>query len=132
MPADELLQLTERLLRAIASGDWATYEELCDPTLTAFEPEGQGHMIEGMAFHRFYFDLPKAAAGGSLTTLAQPRVRMLGDDAAVVSYVRLVQRADSAGHASTAAFEETRVWHRTSGRWRHVHFHRSPAPLHAS
>ncbi len=37
---DELLRLTERLLESIATADWATYEELCDPTLSAFEPEG--------------------------------------------------------------------------------------------
>ncbi|MFM8486316.1 MAG: hypothetical protein ACKOCH_08260 [Bacteroidota bacterium] len=23
--------------------------------------------------------------------------------------------------------EETRVWHRQQGKWKHVHFHRSPA-----
>ena len=37
--ADELLRLNARLLESIASGDWATYEELCDPSLTAFEPD---------------------------------------------------------------------------------------------
>ena len=32
----ELLALTQRLLESITNGDWATYQELCDPTLTAY------------------------------------------------------------------------------------------------
>jgi ketosteroid isomerase-like protein len=126
--ADDLLQLNQRLLDAIADGDWATYEQLCDPTLTCFEPEAQGQMVEGLPFHRFYFDL--AAGGGRPapprnTTLARPHVRIMGD-AAVVCYVRLNQRVDAAGQPTVAAVEETRVWQRRDGRWRHVHFHRSP------
>ncbi len=35
---EDLLQLTRRLLTSIAERDWATYQELCDPALTAFEP----------------------------------------------------------------------------------------------
>ena len=31
-----------------------------------------------------------------------------------------------------AAFEETRVWQRRDGRWRHVHFHRSPVRIQQS
>ncbi len=37
--SEELLQLNQRLLDAITDSDWAVYQELCDPTLTAFEPE---------------------------------------------------------------------------------------------
>ena len=40
---EELLRLNQRLLESIAAGDWAVYEELCDPSLTAFEPEAAGH-----------------------------------------------------------------------------------------
>src|SRR4051812_37543796 len=122
-PTDELLALTQRLLDAIAQGDWPTYEELCDPTLTAFEPEACGQLVEGLAFHRFYFH-PAERPGRRQTTLAAPRVRLMGD-AAVVTYVRLNQRADADGAAHTTAFAETRVWQRRDGRWRHVHFHRS-------
>jgi calcium/calmodulin-dependent protein kinase (CaM kinase) II len=122
-PAAEVLALTQRLLDAIAAGDWPTYEELCAPDLTAFEPEACGHLVEGLAFHRFYFDLPARPARRQ-TTLAAPRVRLLGD-VAVVTYVRLNQQADPDGVPHAAAFAETRVWQRHDGRWRHVHFHRS-------
>jgi hypothetical protein len=120
----ELLDLTERLLAAIAARDWATYELLCDASLSAFEPEARGQLGEGLAFHQFYFGLdgPKSA---SQATICAPHVRLLGDDAAVVSYVRLVQRVDASGAPQTARFEETRIWQRQGGRWKHVHFHRS-------
>jgi hypothetical protein len=53
---------------------------------------------------------------------------MLGDGAAVVTYVRLTQFLNDAGVPCTSSFEETRVWLRhEDGRWRHVHFHRSVA-----
>ena len=32
-----------------------------------------------------------------------------------------------AGSPVTTHFEETRVWQRIGGKWRHVHIHRSPA-----
>ena len=118
----ELLELNQRLLDAIASADWETYEQLCDPQLTAFEPEAAGQRVEGLPFHRFYFDL-----GGddrTRTTMVDPRVRWLGTDAAVVTFVRLTQRVGLDG-PSTQACEETRVWERRDGRWWHIHFHRS-------
>ena len=32
------------------------YRKLVDPQLTCFEPETCGNLIEGLDFHRFYFD----------------------------------------------------------------------------
>jgi calcium/calmodulin-dependent protein kinase (CaM kinase) II len=46
-------------------------------------------------------------------------------DSAVVSYIRLVQRLGGDGQPATATVEETRVWQKQSGAWKHVHFHRS-------
>ncbi len=122
-PAD-LLTLNQRLLDCIADGDWATYQELCDPTLTAIETESHGQRVEGLAFHRFYFDLG-GIRGRHQTTMTDPHVRLMGD-VAVLSYVRLVQKMGPDGQAMTAAQSETRVWQRREGRWWHVHFHRSP------
>ena len=122
-PAQEILQLNQRLLDAIANADWATYIELCDPSLTAFEPEALGQLVEGLEFHRFYFDLG-APDRPRTTTMASPHVRVMGS-VAVVSYVRLVQRLDPSGAPLTTQTDETRVWRREDGAWRHVHFHRS-------
>jgi calcium/calmodulin-dependent protein kinase (CaM kinase) II len=120
----ELVELTKQLLASIAARDWKLYAELCDERMTCFEPEARGHLVEGLAFHKYYFDLP-ATGGTRNTTLVAPHVRMLGSDAAVVSYVRLIQVTSASGQSETVAFEETRVWQRINGRWKHVHFHRS-------
>src|SRR5947209_3644494 len=120
----ELLALNQRLLESISAGDWAAYQELCDPSLTAVEPESHGQVVEGLAFHRFYFDLG-GIRGRHQTTICAPHVRVMGD-VGVVVYQRLVQRVGGDGQAATAAAAETRVWQRKDGRWRHVHFHRTP------
>ena len=120
---EQVLDLNQRLLLSIVKGDWATYSELCDPTLTAFEPESRGQLVEGMEFHKFYFE-QGGIAGPHNTTICAPHVRLL-DNVAVVCYVRLVQRLDDAGKPVTFRSEETRVWHCEDGVWRHVHFHRS-------
>jgi calcium/calmodulin-dependent protein kinase (CaM kinase) II len=123
--AQELLRLNAALLDAIARADWDAYATLCDPGLTCFEPEARGHLVEGMPFHHFYFKLGGATAPYE-TTMASPHVRVMGD-VAVVSYVRLNQRVTADSAPVTRAVEETRVWQRQAGAWKHVHFHRSPA-----
>jgi calcium/calmodulin-dependent protein kinase (CaM kinase) II len=119
----ELLRFNQDLLDAIARADWGRYAELCDPSLTCFEPEACGHLVAGMAFHQFYFNLG-GVQGEHLTTMTSPHVRVMGD-VAVVSYVRLNQRLQPDGAPITRAVEETRIWQRQKGTWRHVHFHRS-------
>ena len=122
-PTLELIELNQKLLDCIARCDWVTYQELCDPSLTAFEPEGCGQLIEGLPFHHFYFDMDEQHARHQ-TTMLRPHVRVMGD-VAVVAYVRLNQRIAPDGRPCSTAFEETRVWQRREERWRHVHFHRS-------
>lgn len=119
----ELLDLSRQLLESIANADWESYSRLCDPTLSAFEPESLGHLVEGMEFHRFYFERG-GIEGAHNTTLASPHVRLLGN-AAVVTYTRLTQRLDAQGSPILTQGQETRIWHRQDGVWRHVHFHRS-------
>lgn len=125
-PAEqELIDLNQKLLNSIAHGDWGTYTELCDPTLTAFEPEALSHLISGMDFHHFYFKL----SGGQIkpqNTIVDPHVRIMGD-VAVVAYYRLTQYVGDGGGAGTRGTEETRIWQRQNGKWKHVHFHRSPS-----
>ena len=119
-----LLDLTQQLLECVAAGDWETYQSLCDPTLSAFEPEARGELVVGMDFHRFYFAL-EHEPGPAQTTMIAPHVRCLGSDVAVVSYVRLIQHLGPDRQPRTARFEETRVWQQQDGSWRNVHFHRS-------
>lgn len=130
----EIINLTQQLLDAIAHGDWETYENLCDANLTAFEPEAHGHLVNGLGFHKFYFEnQPKRKRDGgeekpeplANTTISAPHVRMIGDSVAIISYVRLIQKMHPHRGATTKKFEETRVWERRNGKWIHVHFHRS-------
>jgi hypothetical protein len=120
---ENILGLNERLLQSITDRDWDTYAAICDPTLSCFEPESRGQLVEGLEFHRYYFEQGKRNPASN-TTICSPHVRLLGD-AAVVCYVRLIQTLDDAGRHVTHRFEETRVWQRQEDGWRHVHFHRS-------
>ena len=43
----EVLRANDSLLAAIASMDFHAYEKASDSTLTCFEPETKGHLIEG-------------------------------------------------------------------------------------
>ena len=120
---EALLALNQRLLDSISQADWLTYASLCDPTLTAFEPEASGQLVEGLKFHEYYFTNARPATPVN-STMASPQVRLLGDTA-IVTYTRLTQRLAADGKAQTDALNETRVWHRQGGSWKHVHFHRS-------
>ncbi|GAB1610141.1 hypothetical protein Ahia01_001300100, partial [Argonauta hians] len=59
------------------------------------------------------------------TTILNPHVHLLGEDAACIAYVRLTQYIDRDGVPITVQSEETRVWQRKDGKWQNVHFHRS-------
>ncbi|GAB6018835.1 hypothetical protein CHUAL_000496 [Chamberlinius hualienensis] len=120
----EIIKITGQLLDAINTGDYETYTKISDPHLTAFEPESLGHLVEGMDFHKFYFDNSKNCKSMNMNIL-NPHVHLLGEDGACIAYIRLTQYMDRSGIAHTHQSEETRIWHRRDGKWQHVHFHRS-------
>jgi calcium/calmodulin-dependent protein kinase (CaM kinase) II len=124
----EILDLTRQILAAVAAGDWTAYRRLVADDLTCFEPEARGQLVEGLPFHEFYFKLPTDPARSPrpvTTTIASPVVKLLSDTVALVAYVRLTQTLDDAGRPVTKPCEETRIWRKAGGHWKHVHFHRS-------
>ncbi len=121
---DAILDLTQRLLVCIARSDCDTYKELCCPSLTCFEPEAMGNLVDGLEFHHYYFNLP-ASSSPIQSTIVAPHIRIMGD-VAVIAYIRLTQKLAD-GKPVTVSMEETRVWQRQHGKWKHVHFHRSSA-----
>ncbi|XP_034937572.1 calcium/calmodulin-dependent protein kinase type II alpha chain isoform X28 [Chelonus insularis] len=132
----EIIKMTEQLIENINTGDFEGYTKICDPHLTAFEPEALGNLVEGMDFHKFYFDnvLGKNSSCKAVnTTILNPHVHLLGEDAACIAYVRLTQYVDKQGVAHTQQSEESRVWHKKDNKWQNVHFHRSavtgPSPF---
>ncbi|XP_067142677.1 calcium/calmodulin-dependent protein kinase type II alpha chain-like isoform X8 [Centruroides vittatus] len=120
----EIIKITEQVIEAISNGDFEMYTKFCDPQMTAFEPEALGNLVEGMDFHKFYFDNGKNNKALN-TTILNPTVHLLGDDAACIAYIRLTQFMDKSGLAHTQQSEETRVWYKKDGKWQNVHFHRS-------
>ncbi|XP_050922528.1 calcium/calmodulin-dependent protein kinase type II subunit gamma isoform X13 [Lates calcarifer] len=125
----EIIKITEQLIEAINNGDFDAYTRICDPGLTSFEPEALGNLVEGMDFHKFYFENLLSKNNKPVhTTLLNPHVHLIGEDAACIAYIRLTQFVDSTGHPRSSQSEETRVWHRRDGKWLNVHFHCSGAP----
>ncbi|XP_060712301.1 calcium/calmodulin-dependent protein kinase type II delta chain isoform X25 [Hemiscyllium ocellatum] len=125
----EIIKLTEQLIEAINNGDFEAYAKICDPGLTSFEPEALGNLVEGMDFHRFYFEnLLSKNSKPIHTTILNPHVHLIGEDAACIAYIRLTQYIDIQGRPRTTQSEETRVWHRRDSKWQNVHFHCSGSP----
>lgn len=125
---DEVMSCLRKLLRAIDAGDYATYRELNDAALTAFEPEAHGALVEGLDFHKFYFDnCPAAAAGTVQSSIASPKIQLLGKKHALVTYTRVVQRMGADGVPRENATNESRVFgcDGEDGAWKCLHFHRS-------
>ncbi|XP_069379097.1 calcium/calmodulin-dependent protein kinase (CaM kinase) II beta 1 isoform X18 [Paralichthys olivaceus] len=125
----EIIKITEQLIEAINNGDFEAYAKICDHGLTSFEPEALGNLVEGMDFHRFYFENLLAKNSKPIhTTILNPHVHLIGEDAACIAYIRLTQYVDSQGRPRSSQSEETRVWHRRDSKWQNIHFHCSGAP----
>ncbi|XP_037402215.1 calcium/calmodulin-dependent protein kinase type II subunit alpha isoform X1 [Pygocentrus nattereri] len=142
----EIIKVTEQLIEAISNGDFESYTKMCDPSVTAFEPEALGNLVEGLDFHRFYFENcskgepPLSTAETAEisvwsknskpvhTTILNPHIHLIGEEAACIAYIRITQYIDNNGMPRTAQSEESRIWHRRDGKWQIVHFHRSGAP----
>ncbi|XP_038148940.1 calcium/calmodulin-dependent protein kinase (CaM kinase) II beta 1 isoform X19 [Cyprinodon tularosa] len=125
----EIIKITEQLIEAINNGDFDAYAKICDPGLTSFEPEALGNLVEGMDFHRFYFENLLAKNNKPIhTTILNPHVHLIGEDAACIAYIRLTQFVDNQGRPRSSQSEETRVWHRRDSKWQNIHFHCSGAP----
>lgn len=120
----EIIKLTQRLIAAITMGDYDTYTRLCDDRMTCFEPCAKGNLVEGLDFHKYYFDnLLKNQPSPINTTILSPHVILLSEEAACISYIRLTQNIDSNSKPVTVHSEETRVWQKRGSLWICVHFH---------
>ncbi|XP_066915663.1 calcium/calmodulin-dependent protein kinase type II subunit alpha-like isoform X1 [Clytia hemisphaerica] len=120
----EIIKLTQRLIASITIGDFETYSKLVDFRLTCFEPHGKGNLVEGLDFHKYYFDnVLKPSNSPVNTTILSPHVILLSDESACISYIRLTQKIDHNNQPYTVQNEETRVWQRKGSNWLCVHFH---------
>ena len=131
--SDEIVRLTQAVLSCVAAGDREVFRSLCHVQMTSFSNQARGHLLTGLAFHEHDFDDFDTAgpSGGPriaeiLTeTILEPHVRLLGENAAIASAVRLVRNG-----RQTSTFEETCVWERDAAcRWWLVHWHRSDSGI---
>ncbi|NXR28990.1 KCC2D kinase, partial [Cinclus mexicanus] len=131
----EIIKVTEQLIEAINNGDFEAYTKICDPGLTSFEPEALGNLVEGMDFHRFYFENGKYSLFISNIFFFLDfcyrcfLVSFCSAYSHITEHLRGQRRyMDGSGMPKTMQSEETRVWHRRDGKWQNVHFHRSGSP----
>ncbi|NXA59107.1 KCC2D kinase, partial [Mohoua ochrocephala] len=131
----EIIKVTEQLIEAINNGDFEAYTKICDPGLTSFEPEALGNLVEGMDFHRFYFENGKYSLFISKEYYFSEfcyrcfSVCFCSAHSHITGHLRERRRyMDGSGMPKTMQSEETRVWHRRDGKWQNVHFHRSGSP----
>ncbi|KAF1562736.1 Calcium/calmodulin-dependent protein kinase type II delta chain, partial [Eudyptes schlegeli] len=126
----EIIKVTEQLIEAINNGDFEAYTKICDPGLTSFEPEALGNLVEGMDFHRFYFENGKhsffISVNLHLITFFSEVCYMCFSVCFCCAHPHIIGHLG--GMPKTMQSEETRVWHRRDGKWQNVHFHRSGSP----
>lgn len=120
-----ILLLTQKLLDAISKKDWETYISLTDDKLSCIEPETNNNYIEGLEFHKFYFDLPVVGVCKIKENITQPTTKIYGE-VAVISYRRLTQvYIEESLEPKTINSLETRIWKKVEEGWKLIHFHRS-------
>lgn len=74
---------------------------MCDPGMTAFEPEALGNLVEGLDFHRFYFENREQSLLSGVPVVCSRSVSC-----------RMAQQGDGQGPrgGSGASEEEDPVW----------------------
>ncbi len=121
----ELLEITWRMLDAIHTGDADTYAELSSPDLTCFE-DVCAYRVDGLEFHLTMIRQTgqNAALKPIRFDLLTPRVQVYGETG-IVTYCRLMTYNEN-GKPLWKTFNETRVFVKQDGKWKMVHFHRTP------
>jgi|AntRauTorckE5430_2_1112549.scaffolds.fasta_scaffold06381_3 calcium/calmodulin-dependent protein kinase (CaM kinase) II len=124
----EVLEANQQVLDSIASGRYEIYKQLCGEDLTCFEPESNNMLVEGLSFHKFYFDLaPEVHEQNSKIwniTMSNPHIRWVGKECVIVSYMRVDQVLQD-DVPVTKVMSETRVWEVRDGNLVNCHFHKS-------
>lgn len=124
----DVLAKVHALVYHIAMQDYESYQEGVANNVTCFEPESCGQLVEGREFNQYYFE--KRGSDRRINcTMVAPNVQLVGADAAVVTYIKLVQSTNSDNSTKTERYEETVVMQRTPETeiktWKMVHLHRS-------
>lgn len=77
-PEEQLLALSKELIEGIARWDYETYKRLCAENVTCFQPEAVGTCVEGLGFHKWFFDnFGDSNAAPRNQTLSAPKVWLM-------------------------------------------------------
>lgn len=123
---NSLIFLTQKLLDSISNKDWDTYVTLCDEKVTGIEKESENNLVDGLDFHKFYFDIPNDNNIVIKETIVQPIIKIYGD-IGIICYKRLRHFANITDKTvKTEFYNETRVWRNNINiGWKLMHFHKS-------
>ncbi len=121
----EVLAITDRMLRAMYTGDPEVHRTHSTEDMSAFEWYIAPYRVDGLAFH---LDLIAGGGNGSPSRLDMltPRVQVHGDTA-IVCYTLLKTTLSENGPAEFARVNETRVFVKQDSVWKMAHLHKSPA-----
>lgn len=128
-----LLDLLDRHLQSIWTGDIETYRQTTAADVSFFEWYISPQRIDGLDFHlrelAVHAQTLAGVAGGRIEhEVLQPRVQFYGDTA-ILTYTLLI-RSIHPGGVSHKTHHETRVFHDFGAggapAWQLVHCHKSP------
>jgi hypothetical protein len=70
-----LIDLQQEQLNVIAAGNYDAYAAMCHESVTCFESEARGHLVQGMKFHEVYFKNKQTGGNKTLNnTMSAPTV----------------------------------------------------------
>lgn len=129
----EILDVLDRNLRSIWTGDVETYTATTAPEVTFFEWYISTQRIDGLEFHlreiaanaRANQDLRRSEQRYEIEhEVLNPKIQFYGD-IAIVTFTLLMRYTTDEGVSHTE-HNETRVFRRTDRGWQLVHCHKSP------
>lgn len=120
----EVLTITEEMLRAMYTGDPAVHRRYCAEDMSSFEWYIAPYRIDGVEFH---LRLIEAGGNGepSRLDMLTPRVQIYGDTA-IVNYTLMKTVIAEGQPPQFSTINETRVFVKIEGTWKMVHLHKSP------
>lgn len=122
MDTESLHQTLTKLLHAIRAGDIGFYKRHVSTELTCFEPESDGHIVDGLPFHEFFMT-NFAMEGPYHLEIVRPTIQVYGS-VGYTAYSLVILSKDE-GKPKITSVNETRIWEYQDDRWVMVHFHRS-------
>ncbi|MFT7796287.1 calcium/calmodulin-dependent protein kinase type II subunit alpha isoform X1 [Arapaima gigas] len=125
----EIIKVTEQLIEAISNGDFESYANRGpEREVSAKDVSLQTVIANSIGCALFFVSVWSKNSKPVHTTILNPHIHLIGEEAACIAYIRITQYIDTNGMPRTAQSEETRIWHRRDGKWQIVHFHRSGSP----